>query len=84
MLENFIIMHGIFNATIFSCMKLFVRAMQKKPPKFDVSDITLTNEMFFRQVAASQLLSQGKEVPVRFWHDQMFAKPAQHGGVVAW
>ncbi|MCA9170067.1 MAG: phytanoyl-CoA dioxygenase family protein [Planctomycetales bacterium] len=22
--------------------------------------------------------------PVRFWHDQLFCKPAQHGGVVAW
>jgi ectoine hydroxylase-related dioxygenase (phytanoyl-CoA dioxygenase family) len=31
-------------------------------------------------VAASQLL----EGPVRFWHDQLFCKPARHGGVVAW
>jgi hypothetical protein len=31
-------------------------------------------------VAASQLL----EGPVRFWHDQLFCKPAYHGGVVAW
>jgi ectoine hydroxylase-related dioxygenase (phytanoyl-CoA dioxygenase family) len=31
-------------------------------------------------VAASQLL----EGPVRFWHDQIFYKPAHHGGVVAW
>ena len=31
-------------------------------------------------VTASQLL-QG---PVRFWHDQIFYKPAHHGGVVAW
>jgi ectoine hydroxylase-related dioxygenase (phytanoyl-CoA dioxygenase family) len=31
-------------------------------------------------VAASQLLG-GR---VRFWHDQLFAKPARHGGVVAW
>jgi ectoine hydroxylase-related dioxygenase (phytanoyl-CoA dioxygenase family) len=30
--------------------------------------------------SASQLL-QG---PVRFWHDQIFYKPARHGGVVAW
>lgn len=22
--------------------------------------------------------------PVRFWHDQLFCKPARHGGVVAW
>jgi hypothetical protein len=29
---------------------------------------------------AAQLL-QG---PVRFWHDQLFCKPARHGGVVAW
>lgn len=32
-------------------------------------------------VAASQLLG-GKAV--RFWHDQLFYKPAKHGGVVAW
>ena len=31
-------------------------------------------------VPASQLL-QG---PVRFWHDQLFYKPARHGGVVIW
>lgn len=30
--------------------------------------------------AARQLL----EGPVRFWHDQLFCKPAGHGGVVAW
>jgi len=29
---------------------------------------------------ASQLLRGA----VRFWHDQLFCKPAQHGGVVAW
>jgi ectoine hydroxylase-related dioxygenase (phytanoyl-CoA dioxygenase family) len=32
-------------------------------------------------VAASQLLGGGA---VRFWHDQLFCKPARHGGVVAW
>jgi hypothetical protein len=31
-------------------------------------------------VPASQLL----EGSVRFWHDQIFAKPAHHGGVVLW
>jgi ectoine hydroxylase-related dioxygenase (phytanoyl-CoA dioxygenase family) len=31
-------------------------------------------------MAASQLLRG----PVRFWHDQLFCKPARHGGVVAW
>lgn len=31
-------------------------------------------------VPASQLLQGG----VRFWHDQLFCKPARHGGVVAW
>jgi ectoine hydroxylase-related dioxygenase (phytanoyl-CoA dioxygenase family) len=31
-------------------------------------------------VPASQLLG----APVRFWHDQLFCKPANHGGVVAW
>jgi len=32
-------------------------------------------------VAASQLLGSKA---VRFWHDQLFCKPAHHGGVVAW
>jgi len=32
-------------------------------------------------VAAGQLLGN---VPVRFWHDQLFWKPAKKGGVVAW
>ncbi len=32
-------------------------------------------------MAASQLLGN---VPVRFWHDQLFWKPAKQGGVVAW
>ncbi len=31
-------------------------------------------------VRASQLLGGA----VRFWHDQLFAKPARHGGIVAW
>lgn len=31
-------------------------------------------------VRASQLLGGS----VRFWHDQLFCKPAKHGGVVAW
>jgi ectoine hydroxylase-related dioxygenase (phytanoyl-CoA dioxygenase family) len=31
-------------------------------------------------VAAAQLLNGA----VRFWHDQLFCKPAHHGGVVAW
>ena len=31
-------------------------------------------------VAAAQLL----EGPVRFWHDQIFYKPAHHGGIVIW
>jgi ectoine hydroxylase-related dioxygenase (phytanoyl-CoA dioxygenase family) len=38
---------------------------------------------------ASQLLAlvgdaSADAVPVRFWHDQLFCKPAHHGGVVAW
>lgn len=32
-------------------------------------------------MAASQLLGNKS---VRFWHDQLFCKPAHHGGVVAW
>lgn len=39
----------------------------------------LWNPAFVR--AASQLLG---DVSVRFWHDQLFCKPAKHGGVVAW
>ena len=47
-------------------------------------------------VPASQLLAvvadspfppnrgRGSQAPVRFWHDQLFCKPARHGGVVAW
>lgn len=31
-------------------------------------------------IPASQILGGS----VRFWHDQLFSKPAQHGGVVAW
>lgn len=31
-------------------------------------------------VPASQLLGGA----IRFWHDQLFCKPARHGGVVAW
>lgn len=32
-------------------------------------------------MAASQLLGDRS---IRFWHDQLFCKPAKHGGVVAW
>ncbi|MEZ6060467.1 MAG: phytanoyl-CoA dioxygenase family protein [Planctomycetaceae bacterium] len=32
-------------------------------------------------VALAEQLLEG---PVRFWHDQLFCKPAYHGGVVAW
>ena len=32
-------------------------------------------------MAASQILG---DKGVRFWHDQLFCKPAKHGGVVAW
>lgn len=32
-------------------------------------------------MAASQLFGNAA---VRFWHDQLFCKPAHHGGVVAW
>lgn len=46
-------------------------------------------------MAASQLLGSGAKqsgaienagelAAVRFWHDQLFCKPAKHGGVVAW
>src|SRR3954465_10309151 len=39
---------------------------------------TLWNPAF--TVPAAQLLDGS----VRFWHDQLFCKPALHGGVVAW
>lgn len=32
-------------------------------------------------MASSQLLGNQS---IRFWHDQLFCKPAKHGGVVAW
>ncbi|XP_045209550.2 phytanoyl-CoA dioxygenase domain-containing protein 1-like isoform X1 [Mercenaria mercenaria] len=36
-------------------------------------------------VRVSQLLEpSGIMSPVRFWHDQLFAKPPKHGGNVAW
>lgn len=34
-----------------------------------------------RMVVPAEQLLEGK---VRFWHDQLFCKPAKHGGVVAW
>jgi hypothetical protein len=34
-----------------------------------------------RFIRSSEQLLGG---PVRFWHDQLFCKPAHHGGVVAW
>ena len=41
------------------------------------------HDLIFHQaftVPATQLLGG----PVRFWHDQLFVKPAKHGGIVAW
>lgn len=35
-------------------------------------------------VPCSQLMVEGQLKSVRFWHDQLFAKPPKHGGVVAW
>jgi ectoine hydroxylase-related dioxygenase (phytanoyl-CoA dioxygenase family) len=49
-------------------------AWRIKPAFHDV----LWNPAFV--MPASQLL----DGPVRFWHDQLFCKPAHHGGVVAW
>ena len=40
---------------------------------------TIWNPAFV--MAASQLLGNNA---IRFWHDQLFCKPAFHGGVVAW
>lgn len=39
--------------------------------------------VFLPQVVVPVSQSLGN-VAVRFWHDQLFAKPAHHGGVVAW
>ncbi len=50
-------------------------AWRVKPGFHDV----LWNPAFL--MAASQLLGNRA---VRFWHDQLFCKPALHGGVVAW
>lgn len=50
-------------------------AWRVKPGFHDV----LWNPAFL--MAASQLLGNQS---VRFWHDQLFCKPARHGGVVAW
>ena len=37
------------------------------------------------QVPASQLIDKSRKLTaIRFWHDQIFSKPAHHGGVVAW
>lgn len=49
-------------------------AWRIKPGFHDV----LWNPAFL--VPASQLLGGS----IRFWHDQLFCKPAKHGGVVAW
>jgi ectoine hydroxylase-related dioxygenase (phytanoyl-CoA dioxygenase family) len=32
----------------------------------------------------SRVSAQLLDGPARFWHDQLFCKPARHGGVVAW
>ena len=49
-------------------------AWRISPPFHDL----LWNPAFL--IPASQLLGGA----VRFWHDQLFCKPAHHGGVVAW
>ncbi|CAF3317075.1 unnamed protein product [Rotaria sp. Silwood2] len=36
------------------------------------------------QLLAAYHTSEQTVVPVRFWHDQLFAKPPFHGGSVAW
>ena len=37
------------------------------------------------QIPAAQLIHSSKEPKaIRLWHDQLFAKPPRHGGVVAW
>ncbi|XP_071957621.1 probable alpha-ketoglutarate-dependent hypophosphite dioxygenase [Antedon mediterranea] len=35
-------------------------------------------------VPSSKLLNPTEDRSVRLWHDQLFAKPPHHGGVVAW
>jgi hypothetical protein len=58
------------NAVLFHALG----AWRIKPALHDI----LWNPAFL--VPASQLLDGA----VRFWHDQLFCKPAGHGGVVAW
>lgn len=36
------------------------------------------------ETSGSATASANGGAPVRFWHDQLFCKPAHHGGVVAW
>lgn len=36
------------------------------------------------QLLAASINSPEEQLPVRFWHDQLFCKPAEHGGPVAW
>jgi len=50
---------------------------------FSIQPATIKNN-FHYQVPVSQLLGDGSMAAVRFWHDQLFAKPAKHGGCVAW
>ena len=58
------------NATLFHALG----AWRLRPALHDI----LWSPAF---VAAAEQLLGG---PVRFWHDQLFCKPAKHGGVVAW
>ena len=45
----------------------------------------VTDVAMCMQVASSQLIDPSrKERDIRLWHDQLFAKPARYGGVVAW
>lgn len=60
----------------------------KPTPMIYFQNAWLAEEAFHDILFAPKLtapLSQLLETPnVRFWHDQIFYKPAKHGGVVAW
>ena len=50
-----------------------------------VEPVNVHTSIYYMQVPSSQMIDPSREeADVRLWHDQLFAKPAKHGGVVAW
>ncbi|MGL4513576.1 MAG: phytanoyl-CoA dioxygenase family protein [Lacipirellulaceae bacterium] len=66
--------HGNESSTAGTTLFHALGAWRLRPALHDI----LWHAPFVR--ACEQLLGG----PVRFWHDQLFCKPAGHGGVVAW